>query len=45
MQISLIQSRQFGDFVQPGDLITRRKCVNHLVETILHQVSKGRVAS
>jgi hypothetical protein len=30
-----IQSRQFGEFAQLGDLITRRKFVNRLIETVL----------
>jgi hypothetical protein len=38
----LIQSPHLGAFFQLGDLSTRRKCVNRLVETVLRQVNKGK---
>jgi hypothetical protein len=41
----LAKSRKFGEFVEVVDLITRRKFVNCLIETILHQVNKGRATS
>jgi hypothetical protein len=37
----LVKSLQSGEFVQLGDLITRRKFVNCLVNALLQQLNKG----